>query len=490
MEIDPIYLGRKKATQEQLEKVVLVKRNPDRLAQAFIYGDPEVNNFGGITGERDTKYPGGGTPLDGKAGDMVVITLNEDETMQDIHPEDLEDAYVTVVTTIPHPPYARPKAGHKLLKPNEVAQLNGALGWINRDVDAVLGFNPNLGSVRKDALYGAVLTEARRKHSDFLPTSFFRNRKINQRPRVVDGQTIKSLDFFITPDTNELKRMNEIMERCKQDQTRPTVFVPTCPPDEYSLGYEVNPQTGLREYTNTVKYSQRPLTKAISWAAQNALDALSELVPHMEAKGTVPHVVFGLGDYEYYAGYTRGMNREDFMGNTNESAQKIAARMKETYKEMGKDVHIVTLENPNGIHTIQLTHNGTILVTVTGMVEIAGGVDKWNQRVEEARCRVKSATESDEHKGLVSRVKLNRRTMTEHWLKQKRLPFTEENRETEFRNDAGYYVAFHKMVQDVWGENSIVVAGDSRPMELLGARVVGNPLISVSGMYDGASFDK
>jgi hypothetical protein len=488
MELDPIYI--QKNREQRLPKVVVVTKTSDRLGRAFAYGDQDAKNFGGIAGEAQTLYRDGSTPLDGKAGDILLVTLTDEEKLSDIPQEDLEDAHVTAVTTIPTARYSKIKPGHRVLNPQEVAQMNGNLGWVDQDVDGLVGLNDNIGSVSKNVLYGTILAEARREAQQAFTPAWFRRRRVNTRPREVDGQTIRNLDFFITPDADELKRANEMIERCKQEGSRPTIFVPTCPPDAYTLGYERHPRTGEKVYTNTIKYTREPLTGGVSWAAQNALDAVEQLVPHLESKGVTPHIIFGLGDYEYHAGYTRGMNKEGFMAKTNESAQKVADRMQALYENGNQTIERQMVENPDGVHTTHLMRDGVPLVTITGMVELAGGLQNWDKRVQKAASVVTQARQTTEFQGLIERVMLNRKTMTEYWLAQKKLPFTDETRAAEFAVDAGFYIAFHAMVQELMGPNLIVTAGDSRPMELLGSKLTNNLLFSVSGMYDGASFDK
>lgn len=488
MDIDPIYKAKER---RGLGKVVVVTRREDRLARAFAYGDSEVSPYHGIKGEANHFYTDRSTPLDGKIDDVVVVTLDEGEKLSDINDTDLEGTYVTAVTTLPKPAWkSNTKPGHKMLKAQDMRELNGQLGWVDKPVDGVLGFNEHPGSINKNVLFGTVLTEARRKQVDAFPVSWFRNRKVNTRPRVVDGQTITSLDFFIEPDATELKRLNDLMKRCQGTGERPTLFIPTCPPDKYSLKYEID-QHGKKVYKNTIGYSSsNPLTTGISWAAQNCLDLLDELIPQMDSKGVTPHVVFGFGDYEYHGGARRGMTQEGFMGKTNESAGLISERMKDMYAKAGKDVHITTLENPDGVHTVHIRHNGLILVTISGIVELAGGLPAWNKRLEQAKQLVDAAAESTEHRNLFGRVEESRAPMTEFWIKQKRKAPTPENRREEFRIDTSSYVGFHSMVNDLWGENAVVVAGDARGPELLVSRIAGTLLISGSGMYDGASFDK
>lgn len=487
MELDPIRLKQK--NEVGLPKVVIVTRGSDRLAKAFSYGDPAAKNFSGVATEAQMKYRDGSTPLDGKVGDMLLVTLSDEEKLSDVPAEVLEDAYVAAITTLPSPQYAKPKPGQKLLHAQEITQANGHLGWVDREVNGILGLNDHIGSVNKNGLYGSILAEARREAQLAFTPAWFRKRRINTRPREVEGQTVRNLDFFIAPDADELKRANDIIQQCKKDNMRPVIFVPTCPPDAYTLGFDRHPRTGEKIYTNTIKYTRAPLTGEISWAGQNALDAVAELVPHLEAKGVTPHVVFGFGDYEYHAGYTRGMNKEGFMAKTNESARRVAQKMLEIY---GADTSIEqsTQENPGRIHTTQLLKDGQPLATITGMVELAGGLEKWNNRVQNAAAIVQEARQNQTHRTIIERVMLNRKTMTEFWLAQKKLPITDENRAAEFAIDAGFYVAFHTMIGELFGPNLIITAGDSRPMELLGAKLTNNLLFSVSGMYDGAAFDK
>lgn len=468
MEFDPIYLAKKDAIKTDL---VLVRREGDPMADALVQG-PQGGSFKGIRFEAQPLYANGNSPLDERGeGNITIITLQGPETMADIPDNKLDGAYVTAVTS--HP---LKKSGYKHLTGADKAQLNGHLAWVDGRANTILAIHPDQKSVRNDTFYAGVLAEKNSHGINVFTPSWFAARNINTRSRLVGTQEMSHLEFFIKPEREEIERLNEILTRTDE----PTFFVPTCPPDPY-----------VYRGKNTIEYTRGALTGGISWAAQNALDAVDELVPHLVRKGKQPRLVFGLGDYEFPAGYNRGMTREGFMEKTNESAEKVAARVKALLEKAYKtETSVEVEENRGGVHTIHIRVDGVERATIAGIMQLAGGEDVWETYVSHATEEVKQAAADPQLGKLRERVMQNRESMTKYWLRMKKLPVTDETRASEFALDAGYYFAFHRMIQQQLGQDTIVVAGDSRPMELFASRGTGNPLISVSGMYAGAGFDK
>ncbi|HET9947161.1 MAG TPA: hypothetical protein VFQ63_03795, partial [Patescibacteria group bacterium] len=204
-----------------------------------------------------------------------------------------------------------------------------------------------------------------------------------------------------------------------------------------------------------------------------------------------PEIVMGLGDYEYFLGYTRGMTQEAFQTIVNKSIHHLAHRIQHLVAQTyGTSLPQEVKQNTNGVIEIAMEASSALpKVRITGMMELAGGKSHWDKRFDLARDEARKIFGETRYQRLAQRTLANRQAMVDHWLTLRGQEITEGARIDEFTSrDLPSYIAFHKMIQELFGNRLIVLAGDSRPMEMFASTYTYNPLISVSGLYAGADF--
>ncbi|HET9946905.1 MAG TPA: hypothetical protein VFQ63_02480, partial [Patescibacteria group bacterium] len=285
----------------------------------------------------------------------------------------------------------------------------------------------------------------------------------------------RSMEFFYTPTNEEATRINEVLS-----SDHPTIFIPTCVPDAF-----------FHAGGASIEYAtDKPLTGDIAWTAQNTLDGLRVLLPELAKRGITPNIVMGMGDYEYYMSATRGMSEEAYRAKVNQSADRIARELQtmiaQTYGEQPAVETHVNLKG--GMNSVTVLGGPKLpSVRITGMMELAGGKEKWQALLPKTAQKVRAAIASPDFAKLTTKTREKRRAMTDFWLTLAgNMSPTEDDFLNKFVEDAASYVAFDEVARNLYGANTLVFSGDSRAMEAYAAKIADLPLLSVSGLYKGS----
>ncbi len=375
--------------------------------------------------------------------------------------------------------------------------------WIDNgvDIDGQYFINGNVvakngkakgDGVRKD-LVGVIVSDADRRFASVLPTSWYKNFKKNPFTRTFPTSggspaQIEGLSLVISPSDEERKRIDAVLNEARKTG-RLEIVIPTCP---FDSAYWIESLRQTKYLPTTTEDPEGKLT----WTHMNTLDALRVVLPMLKAQGITPRITFATGDYEGYAGYTRGKTIDQFIGDLNITQRTIANHAQAILKSIWPGEYNVVEEqsqdesNACKTNVIKISSsNGEPEIIVQGITRfIQGGFNTWNEKMLPDAAQVfRNRYEHDpKFRSLVDEAFENRKQMIMFWLMQKNLPTTEELIREEFMKDMANYVALHTFAMAI-SRNGLVITGDASSIEKIGSEVLQSATLRVEGGYIGGN---
>lgn len=326
-------------------------------------------------------------------------------------------------------------------------------------------------------------------------------------------QAMPSLQLFYKQTAKDLEEFNRRIDAALKTGEPLTIFIPTCPTDQHTM-----------LSSQLIKYSDGPLVPGISWTGLNTIDGLEVLVPYLSGLGVNVRIQMATGDIEYFSGNTRGMNQADFMDVLDQSQENIAG---ELIKRLG---NLGTVERLNQATAEEALQQRLVLITtaagnqiqieINGIAQLAGGKDGWEEIKNQVGDLTTEFLENPNNSESIARVIKARTTL--YTIRSKNRLLADQTRRAddiaelidlldrrkdadegdpldpklfelflqELSADIGDYVAFHTLAQQINNpDHTIVMAGDSYPLESLAASIAQTGfLLAVHGNYDGSIF--
>lgn len=298
---------------------------------------------------------------------------------------------------------------------------------------------------------------------------------------VGDYRLVDRLPLFLTPTAIQLERLAYVINEAQKSDGVITIFVPTCPCDEIEPDKD-----GL------IKFTGRSLIDGVSWTGLNTIDGLSALIPRLQrnVEGLRVNLVFATGDFEWKSGSKRGMTEEGFISQITRNHHQLWGYLRDKWGLKENTI----ISNPNrgaswatDVVRADLTETDGIKVSVGGLMTFSGGVDRWDQMREEFKVKVESYFDNIDNIDDIKRLMKARRPIYES-LQTGKKSLSDEDLVAALKRDALDYCAAHML--SLTYPNSIVVAGDSRPMEELASAITGTLLFSIEGGYRGSRYDE
>lgn len=292
----------------------------------------------------------------------------------------------------------------------------------------------------------------------------------------------KDLGLFYTINS---RRAEQVAFRIKESVSHDdelVIFVPTCPCDEI-CGVPAD-----SEASHIVRFTGGELVDGISWTGLNTIDGLSVVVPKLMKKNPdlKVRIVFATGDFEWDNGSTRGMSREAYVQQLSANHQSIATYLEEKWgiKQTGASVP-TSLQETHGYSLA--SEDGRVHVDIQGLMQLAGGREAWTTLESHVKENINRRFADPQHRQELIELAQCRRVIYEALRGSGKL--SDDALLNCLREDVISYCAAHslsRMHYDTEYRRSIVLAGDSRPMEELAASIEGTVLLLVAGGYKGS----
>lgn len=292
----------------------------------------------------------------------------------------------------------------------------------------------------------------------------------------------KDLGLFYTLNTRRADQVAFRIQEAVSHNDEMVIFVPTCPCDEI-CGVPAN-----GEASHIVSFTGGPLVDGISWTGLNTIDGLSTVLPKLLKKNPSlrVRVVFATGDFEWDNGSTRGMTKEEYFNQLSRNHQSIATYLQEKWGVQQNGGHIPS--SPHETHGYSLAStDGRVHVDIQGLMGLAGGREAWITLENHVKENINRRFVNPQYRAQLLELAQCRRVIYEALRGSGAL--SEDALLNCLREDVISYCAAHglsRLMYDSEHRRSIILAGDSRPMEELAASIEGTVLLLVAGGYKGS----
>lgn len=294
------------------------------------------------------------------------------------------------------------------------------------------------------------------------------------------------MDLFYSIHTRRAEQCAFRIQEALSHKSELVIFVPTCPCDEIAGksadGHE------HQDTSHIVGFTGGPLVDGISWTGLNTIDGLSTVVPKLMKKNPNLRIriIFATGDFEWDNGSTRGMTKEAFIKQLSKNHQSIAQYIHEKWGLKQKGGRVSTqMDETDGCSLA--SGDGRVHVDIQGLMGLAGGREAWLELESHVKENINRRFADPSNRDELLSLAECRRVIYEALRGNGSLD--EETLLHCLREDVISYCAAHnlsRLLFDQHHRRTIILAGDSRPMEELAASIEGTVLLLVSGGYKGS----